>query len=119
MFLVGFNLKIAKEDLNVKGKYGIPPWHLRGKGLEASRSHVTEAEGKTPPGGAAPPVGRSAPMGPTYQPSSTSVLPPPLRMHLSRCLNRFILRAHVAPLGLYNQTLAPLAHSDQKSSSHL
>ena len=45
MFLVGFNQKTAKEDLIVKGKYGVLPWYLRGKTLEGSRSHVTEAEG--------------------------------------------------------------------------
>ena len=55
VFIVGFNLKTTKEDLNVKGKYGIPTWHLRGKTLEGSRSHVTKEEGETPPGGAGRP----------------------------------------------------------------
>ena len=41
---VGFNQKIAKEDLIVKGKHGIPLRYLRGKTLEGSRSHVIEAE---------------------------------------------------------------------------
>ena len=44
MFPVGFNQKTTKEDLIVKGKYGIPPPYLRGKTLEGSRSHVTVAE---------------------------------------------------------------------------
>ena len=44
VFLAGFNQKTAKEDLIIKGKYEIPPWYLRGKTLEGSRSHVTEAE---------------------------------------------------------------------------
>ena len=45
VFSAGFNQKPAKEDLIVKGKYGVPPWYLHGKTLEGSRSHVTEAEG--------------------------------------------------------------------------
>ena len=56
VFLVGFNQKTAKDDLIVKGKYGIPPRHLRGKTLEGSRSHVTEAEGHPLIGGAARPL---------------------------------------------------------------
>ena len=44
VFPAGFNQKTTKEDLIVKAKYGIPPWYLRGKTLEGSRSHVTEAE---------------------------------------------------------------------------
>ena len=55
MFLVGFNLKTAKEYLNIEGKYGFPLRHLRGKALEGPRSHVTETEGETPPGGAGQP----------------------------------------------------------------
>ena len=55
MFSAGFNQKTAKEDLNVKGKYGIPPRHLRGKTLEGSISHITKEEGETPPGGAGQP----------------------------------------------------------------
>ena len=51
VFSAGFNLKTAKEDLNIKGKYGFPPRHLRGKVLEGPRSHITEAEGETPLGG--------------------------------------------------------------------
>ena len=49
VFPAGFNLKTAKEDLNVKGKYGFPPWHLCGKALEGSRSHITKVEGETSP----------------------------------------------------------------------
>ena len=51
VFPAGFNQKTAKKDLIVKGKYEIPPRHLRGKTLEGSKSHVTEAEGDTPLGG--------------------------------------------------------------------
>ena len=52
VFTAWFNLKTTEEDLNVKGKYGIPLRHPRGKTLEGSRSHVTKAEGETPPSGA-------------------------------------------------------------------
>ena len=45
MLPAGFNQKTAKEDLNVKGKYGVSPRYLRGKALEESRSHVTKVEG--------------------------------------------------------------------------
>ena len=45
LFPAGFNQKTTKEDLIIKGKYGVPPWYLRGKTLEGSRSHITEAEG--------------------------------------------------------------------------
>ena len=55
MFLAGFNQKTTKEDLIVKGKYGVPPWYLCGKTLEGSRSHITEAEGHPLTGGAARP----------------------------------------------------------------
>ena len=53
VFPVGFNQKTTKEDLIVKGKYGIPTWHLRGKTLEGSRSHVTKVEAHPLIGGAA------------------------------------------------------------------
>ena len=56
MFPAGFNKKTAKEDLIVKGKYGVPPQYLRGKTLEGSRSHITEAEGHPLIGGAARPL---------------------------------------------------------------
>ena len=46
MFPAGFNQKIAKEDLIVKGKYGDPSRYLSWKALEHSRSHVTKAESK-------------------------------------------------------------------------
>ena len=45
VFPAGFNQKTAKEDLIVKGNYGVPPQYLRGKTLEGSRSHVTKAKG--------------------------------------------------------------------------
>ena len=40
----GFNQKIAKEDLSVKGNYGIPLRKQRGKTLEDSRRLSTKAE---------------------------------------------------------------------------
>ena len=52
VFLAAFNQKTAKEDLIVKGKYGVPLWYLCGKTLEGSRSHMTEAEGHPLIGGA-------------------------------------------------------------------
>ena len=52
MFPTGFNQKIAKEDIIVKGKYRVPPWYLHGKTLEGSRSHITEAKGHPLTGGA-------------------------------------------------------------------
>ena len=55
MFPVGFNQKIAKDDLIVKGKYRVPSWYLHGKTLEGSRSHVTKAKGHPLTGGAARP----------------------------------------------------------------
>jgi hypothetical protein len=57
MFLAGFNQKTTKEDLNVKGKYGIPPRHPHGKTLEGSRSHATKAEDEAPTCGAGRPIG--------------------------------------------------------------
>ena len=60
MFLAGFNQKTAKEDLIVKGKYGVPPRYLRGKTLEGFRSHVTKAEGHPLTGGAAWTTGGAA-----------------------------------------------------------
>ena len=56
MFPAGFNQKIAKEELIIKGKYGVLPWYLRGKTLEGSRSHVTKAKGHPLTGGAAEPL---------------------------------------------------------------
>jgi hypothetical protein len=43
-FLARFNQKTTKEDLFVKGNYGIPPHKQRGKTLEDSRRLSTEAE---------------------------------------------------------------------------
>ena len=60
VFLAGFNQKAAKEDLIIKGKYGVLPQYLHGKTLEGSRSHVTEAEGHPLTGGAAWPLGGAA-----------------------------------------------------------
>ena len=95
VFVAGFNQKTAKEDIIIKGKYGVPPRYLRGKTLEGSRSHLTKAEGHPLTGGAEQPR-------PTCQPASYGGLPQPLRMHLGRCLSQFDPRAHVGPSGLYN-----------------
>ena len=56
VFPAGFNQKPAKEDLIIKEKHGIQPRYLRGKTLEGSRSHITEAEGHPLTGGAARPL---------------------------------------------------------------
>jgi len=55
MFSAGFNQKTAKEDLIVKGKYGVPSCYLHGKTLDGSKSHVTKAEGHPLIGGAVQP----------------------------------------------------------------
>ena len=60
MFPAGFNQKTGKEDLIVKGKYGVSPRYLHGKTLEGSRSHVTKAEHHPLTGGAARPTGGAA-----------------------------------------------------------
>jgi hypothetical protein len=44
MFPAGFNQKIAKEDLFVKGNYGIPPHKQREKTVEDSRRLSTKVE---------------------------------------------------------------------------
>jgi hypothetical protein len=44
VFSAGFNQKTAKEDLLIKGNYGILPRKQRGKTLEDSRRLSTEAE---------------------------------------------------------------------------
>ena len=56
VFLAGFNQKTAKEDLIVKGKYGISLRYIRGKTLEGSRSHITKAEDQRMTCGAAWPL---------------------------------------------------------------
>ena len=43
VFLAGFYQKTTKEDLIIKGNYGIPLWYLHGKNLESSKRHLTEA----------------------------------------------------------------------------
>ena len=43
VFSAGFIQKTVKEDLFVKGNYGIPPCNQRGKTLEDSRRRITEA----------------------------------------------------------------------------
>ena len=44
VFLAGFNQKTAKEDLFIKGNYGITPRKQRGKTLEDSRRLSTKVE---------------------------------------------------------------------------
>jgi hypothetical protein len=44
VFPAGFNQKLAKEDLFVKGNHGIPSRNRRGKTLEDSRRLSTEAK---------------------------------------------------------------------------
>ena len=75
MFPAGFNQKTGKEDLIVKGKYGVSPRYLHGKTLEGSRSHVTKVEGHALIGGAAWPTGGVAqsPLGPPISPLRMSV----------------------------------------------
>jgi hypothetical protein len=48
----GFNQKTVKADLHVRVNNTIPLWNLRGKVLEDSRGHHTEAGGRTLPCGA-------------------------------------------------------------------
>jgi hypothetical protein len=76
VFPVGFNQKIAKEDLFVKGNYGIPPCKQRGKILEDSRRYSTKARHMTLTcGPARPHLQAGRPMGSTCQPLvATSVL---------------------------------------------
>ena len=66
VFSTWFNQKTIKEDLIIKGKYEIPPWYLRGKTLEGSRSHVTKAEDQRMTCGATRPHCQATqpPMGP-------------------------------------------------------
>ena len=52
MFPAGFNQKTVKENLFVKGNYGIPPRKQRGKTLEDSRRQITKVEPKPLTGGA-------------------------------------------------------------------
>ena len=42
VLLAGFNQKIAKEDLFIKGNHGIPSRKQRGNTLEYSRRQITE-----------------------------------------------------------------------------
>ena len=57
VFPAGFNQKTAKEDLIIKGKYGVPPRYLRGKTLEGSKRQITEAGHRSLTPGAARPQG--------------------------------------------------------------
>ena len=60
VFSARFIQKATKEDLIVKGNYGIPPWYLRGKTLEESRRQITKAGLDPLPCGASWPVGGAA-----------------------------------------------------------
>ena len=72
IFLAGFNQKTAKEDLFVKGNYGIPPYKQRGKTLEDSRRLSTKSDPETLTCGADQPhLQADRPMGPTWQPLVT------------------------------------------------
>ena len=57
VFPAGFNQITAKENLIVKGNYGILPRYQRGKTLEGSRRRITEAGLDKLPCGAGQPVG--------------------------------------------------------------
>ena len=57
VFSAGFNQITAKENLIVKGNYGILPRYQRGKTLEGSRRRITKAGLDPLPCGAARPVG--------------------------------------------------------------
>jgi hypothetical protein len=70
MFLAGFNQKITKEDLFVKGNHAYLRWYLHGKTLEDSRGYSTEVGPEPLPCGASQPhLLASRPVGPSYQPS--------------------------------------------------
>ena len=43
VFSVGFIQKTTKEDLIVKGNYGILPWYHCGKTLQGFKRHLAEA----------------------------------------------------------------------------
>ena len=47
MTSVGFNQKIVKEDLFVKGNHVNPRWYLHRKTLEDSRGQITKADPET------------------------------------------------------------------------
>jgi hypothetical protein len=84
VFSVGFIQKTIKEDLFIKGNYGILPRKQHGKTLEDSRRLSTEddSERLTWGGQPAPPAGR--PAGGSHQsaPPSYVNFPPPPRLHL-------------------------------------
>ena len=52
VFSAGFNQKTVKEDLFVKGNYGIPSRKQRGNTLEDSRRFSTKVDPKGLPCGA-------------------------------------------------------------------
>jgi hypothetical protein len=70
----GFNQKTVKADLQVRINNAIPPWNLRGKVLEDSRGHHTEAGGRTLPWRASRPhLQATRPLGPPISlPAATS-----------------------------------------------
>ena len=70
MFLAGFNRKTTKEDLFVKGNYGIPPRKQRRKTLEDSRRLSTYADLERLPCGVTSPTYRPTDLwGPLGSPS--------------------------------------------------
>ena len=64
-------------------------------------------------------VGLPSPYGPHLLACFVCRFPPPLRMHLSRCLSRFDPRAHVGPSGLYILAPAPSLSRDPKTLIHI
>ena len=60
VFSAGFIQKTIKGEQFVKGNYGIPPRHLRGKTLEGSRRQITEAGLDPLPCGAGRHIGGAA-----------------------------------------------------------
>ena len=102
VFPAVFNQKTAKEDLFVKGNYGIPPHNRRGKILEDSRRRITEAEPVSLTCGAGQPHLEGArPVGlPCQPPVAMSVL-----HRLKDCISivyssQFDLRAQDSHFGL-------------------
>ena len=69
VFPTGFNQKTTKEDLFIKGNYGIPQRNRRGKTIEDSRRRITEAESVSLTCGAGwPHLEVAQPVGPSCQP---------------------------------------------------
>ena len=76
IFSAGFIQKTIKEDLFIKGNYGIPPRKQRAKILEDSRRLYTEAEPETLTCVADRPHMQAArPLGSTSQPLFAKSIP--------------------------------------------